>query len=115
MRVNDDFVSMSDSLTRTEIEIVNDGLAKYYAFLGVEYDDNFKEYCQDQGIDDLTDELVDIDDCTLLEFDDDFPFSNPQPVDEDDKNCRMFKILKRCQNPDVVFDVALPQCCVLSS
>ena len=98
----------------TDIEIVNSGLAKYYAMLGTEYDDLFKEYCEDQGIDDLEDELENIDGCMVLEFDDEFPFGNPQPADDDDKKRRILDIIRQCQNPDVIFEVQLPQCCVHS-
>ena len=102
-----DFATMSDI-----IDIVNDGLAKYYAMLGVEYDDLFKEYCKEHGFDDLEHELHDIDGCLVWEFDDEFPFGNPQPANDDDKKRRILDIIWQCHNPDVIFEVQLPQCCV---
>ena len=98
------------------IDTINDGLAKYYASLDAYYDDNFREYCEDQGIHDVTEELDvdDLGDCMILEFDDDFPFRNPQPADDDEKNQRIFEIIKKCTKAQVAFNVNLPKCFVLS-
>ena len=99
------------------VEQVNISLGRYYHSLNKPYNNQFAKYCNENGIDDewfkdMMKELLSVKaselefeevDSTLLEFDDNFPFSfNQNPSN---KNAAISCILKKCYfNPHQIFD-----------
>ena len=60
--------------------------------------------------DSIQDELnEDAEDCLLVDFDDDFPFEQPPPP-EDEKKQFILDTICKCMNPEVSFAASLPQC-----
>ena len=53
------------------IDQIDEGLARFYAHYGVEYNSLFREFCDDNGIEDISEELTVADpiDCMLIDFD----------------------------------------------
>ena len=81
------------------IEQVCNGLRKYYGLMKKEYDSNFSEFCEANGLDDIDEEIdAGADETMLLEFDEDFPFPKGTSDDasEEEKNAIIFDIIKRC-------------------
>ena len=87
----------------TTIEQVNTALSRYYSFVNQQYNDEFINYCDSNGIDDdmLRDEMTNEgSDSFLVEFDDNFPFYNVPS----DKQQFIASVLKHCYaNPQVIF------------
>eukprot|EP01083_Nonionella_stella_P075376 204883_1 len=89
-------------------------IGRYYESLGKPYDAMFSKFCEDNWIDDdyLREEMDEspddstLNDCTLVslvDFDDNFPFTK-EPKDEEARSIFIFKLIKRCmENPAVRF------------
>eukprot|EP01083_Nonionella_stella_P076458 208352_1 len=90
-------------------------IGRYYAALGRPYDNLFSSYCEEMGLDEddehVIDEMVNpFDECLLVEFDEDFPLPNNRTKIE-----FIYLLIKKCMsNPDITFsklqiDVSLPE------
>eukprot|EP01083_Nonionella_stella_P046149 123562_1 len=84
----------------TSVEQINAALQRYYQLMGVEYDNQFTTYCEDNGFDDMNYELISVDnasDCMLIEFDTAVPFK----IKPSDHTQAIYDLLvKICQDPD---------------
>eukprot|EP01084_Bolivina_argentea_P075345 136589_1 len=91
------------------IEQFDDALARYYNLMGSEYANQFSEYCEENGFDDLAEEMgVDPLDCMLVDFDEDVPFKVAPWYDGDvqcvNKTKAIFELLLIIYyNPDCDF------------
>eukprot|EP01084_Bolivina_argentea_P264916 448907_1 len=79
---------------------MDDALRRYYKWMGKEYENQFSEYCEENGfeLEDIDDELTnDAADCIYCDFDEDFPFDKTiKPTTEDEKLEEIFRIIKDC-------------------
>eukprot|EP01083_Nonionella_stella_P196827 723976_1 len=97
-----------------DIEEVCTAIGRYYDSLGEEYDGLFSAYCEENGIEELEDELAEgwehWEDSLLSEFAEyyDFPF-HAKPNDDETKKQFVFFFIKKCyNNPNITF-CKLPQ------
>ena len=97
-------MASSDNAVAT-IQQICQSLSSYYAMMNHPYDQNFSNYCEDNGFDEeCIQEEFDDDECgTLPDFDDDFPY--PDQVADDEKESFKIKKLKYCYtHPGCTFD-----------
>ena len=96
------------------------GLSKYYKSLGKQYEVNddgkgiFEVFCDDNGLDEtIEDELKeDVEQCMLVDFDEDFPLK--KPMNDDAKKKFILQTINDCaRDPDIEFNKDLPSCYVL--
>ena len=84
------------------------GLQRYYQLMGAEYDEGngLKAYCEENGFEDMKEELIDneVDDCMLLEFDENIPFKKKYDNEEDKKKAIYALLQKIYANPNCDFN-----------
>jgi len=81
-------------------------MGRYYEHMGRKYDALFSTYCEDNGIDEenIKDELNEpAGDCLLVDFDEDFPYSDDIQDDELARKEFVLEIIKQCTDPSVAF------------
>lgn len=89
--------------TTSIVDQINNKLQNYYQSLHCHYSNQFKQFCQEQAIDDemIKDDLQSSSnvDCLLIDFDDDFPF-NKQYASLSSKKQKeyIYQILQQCLN-----------------
>ena len=88
----------------TTIEQINTALSRYYKSLNQPYDDEFLNYCDENGVDDelLDDEIMGgEDESMLVQFDNNFPFDKIPS----DRNKFIASVLQKCYiNPQIIFE-----------
>eukprot|EP01083_Nonionella_stella_P085672 237621_1 len=97
-------------LSMADIKEVCAAIGRYYASLGKEYDALFSQYCEENGVEELEDELCEgWEDSLLADFEEGaFPFDQ-EPNDDKTKKQFVFFLIKKCyNNPNITF-CKLPQ------
>eukprot|EP01083_Nonionella_stella_P129181 391795_1 len=82
-------------------------IGRYYKSLGQEYNDLFRLYCEESGMDDDDDFQEEMDnssaECMLVDFDKNFPFKKP-PANDEERLKFIYDLIKRCMaDPDTKF------------
>eukprot|EP01083_Nonionella_stella_P184062 666978_1 len=92
-----------------DIEKVCTAIGRYYASCGKEYDALFSEFCEENGMEELEDEIAEgWEESLLSDFDDCFPF-DAEPNDYKTKKLFVFSLIEKCyNNPNITF-CKLPQ------
>eukprot|EP01084_Bolivina_argentea_P081845 148193_1 len=90
----------------TIIDDICEALSRYYKSLDKPYDKLFSTYCEDNGLDDVAEELKQPpEDCLLVDFDENFPFEK----EPRNKARAIFDMIRKCTNrPNITFDVPSP-------
>eukprot|EP01083_Nonionella_stella_P184064 666980_1 len=87
-----------------DIEKVCTAIGRYYASCGKEYDALFSEFCEENGMEELEDEIAEgWEESLLSDFDDCFPF-DAEPNDDETKKQFVFRLIEKCyNNPNITF------------